>query len=50
LCTAYVTAAVVPPLEGWVGDHLGMRAALLIPAACLAYVVGLAIFGRARYD
>ena len=50
LCTAYVTAAVVPPLEGWVGDHLGMRAALFLPAICLAYVVGLALFGRARYD
>lgn len=50
LCTAYVTAAVVPPLEGWVGDHIGMRTALLIPALCLAYVVGLAFFGRARYD
>ena len=38
------------PAQGWVGDHVGMRAALLIPAACMLYVVGLAIFVRAKYD
>jgi len=27
-----------------------MRAAMLIPAVCLIYVVGLAAFGRAKYE
>jgi fucose permease len=50
LCTAYLAAALVPPLEGWVGDHIGMRTAMLIPALCLTYVVGLAMLGRAKYE
>jgi fucose permease len=50
LCTAYLASAVVPPLQGWIGEHLGMRTAMAIPAVCLAYVVGLALFGRARYE
>jgi fucose permease len=50
LCTSYIAAAVVSPLQGWVGDHVGMRAALLIPAVCLIYVVGLTIWGRAKYE
>jgi MFS transporter, FHS family, L-fucose permease len=50
LCTAYIAAAVVSPLQGWVGDHVGMRAAMLIPAVCLVYVVGLAALGRAKYE
>jgi FHS family L-fucose permease-like MFS transporter len=50
LCTAYITAAVVPPLQGWIGDHIGMRVAMLVPALCLIYVVGLTLFGRAKYD
>ncbi len=50
LCTSYIAAAVVCPLQGWIGDHSGMRMAMLIPAAGYAYVVGLAILGRARYD
>jgi len=50
LCTAYIAAAVVPPLQGWIGDHLGMRVTLLVPALCLIYVVGLTLFGRAKYE
>jgi FHS family L-fucose permease-like MFS transporter len=50
LCTSYVVAAAALPLQGWVGDHIGMRTAMLIPAVCMVYVVGLAIFGRAKYD
>jgi fucose permease len=37
-------------VQGWVGDHFGMRTVLLLPAVCLVYVVGLAWFGRAKYD
>jgi len=50
LCTAAVGGAVVPPLVGLVGDHLGMRAAMLVPTACFAYVFGLAMLGRAKFD
>ncbi len=50
LCTSYIAAAVVPPLQGWIGDHVGMRIAMLVPAVGYAYVVGLAMLGRARYD
>jgi len=50
LCTAYIAAAVVPPLQGWIGDHIGMRVAMMVPALCLIYVVGLTLFGRAKYE
>jgi fucose permease len=50
LCTSYIAQAIVVPSQGWVGDHFGMRWALLIPAVCLTYVVGLSVWGRAKYD
>jgi FHS family L-fucose permease-like MFS transporter len=50
LCTSYIAAAAVPPFQGWVADHIGMRVAMLVPAVCLTYVIGLAMFGRAKYD
>jgi fucose permease len=50
LCTSYIATAIVPPLQGWVGDHVGMRVAMLVPALCLTYVIGLAILGRAKYE
>jgi len=50
LCTSYIAAAAVPPFQGWVADHIGMRVAMLVPAICLTYVIGLAMFGRAKYD
>ena len=50
LCTSYIAAAAVPPFQGWVADHVGMRIAMLVPAICLTYVIGLTMFGRAKYD
>ena len=50
LCTACVGGAVVPPLVGLVGDHFGMAAAMMVPALCFAYVFGLAMLGRAKYE
>jgi fucose permease len=50
LCTAYVASALVSPLEGWVGDHFGMRRAMLVPILLLSYVLGLAMLGRAKYE
>jgi fucose permease len=50
LCTSYIAAGCVPPLQGWIGDHIGMRAIMVVPVVCLTYVIGLAMFGRAKYD
>jgi fucose permease len=35
---------------GWVGDHFDMRVAMLVPAFCFAYVLGLAMIGRAKFE
>ena len=50
LCTSYIAAGCVPPLQGWIGDHIGMRAIMVVPVVCLTYVIGLTLFGRAKYD
>jgi fucose permease len=50
LCTAIVGGALIPPMVGWLGDHWGMHVAMLLPAACFAYVFLLSVFGRARYE
>jgi FHS family L-fucose permease-like MFS transporter len=50
LCTACLGGAIMPPLVGLVGDHLGLRVAMLVPALCFGYVFGLAMLGRAKYD
>jgi FHS family L-fucose permease-like MFS transporter len=50
LCTAILGGALIPPLVGWMGDHFGMRMAMLVPAVCFTYVFGLAMFGRAKYE
>jgi fucose permease len=50
LCTAIVGGALVPPLVGWVGDNFGMHMAMMVPTLSFAYVFGLAMFGRAKYE
>lgn len=50
LCTAIMGGALLPPLVGLVGDHYGMRVAMMVPALSFAYVFLLALFGRARYE
>jgi fucose permease len=50
LCTACVGGAFIPPIVGLVGDHFGLRMAMLVPAVCFSYVFGLAMFGRAKYE
>jgi FHS family L-fucose permease-like MFS transporter len=50
LCTACVGGALMPPLVGLVGDHFGLRAAMLVPLSCFAYVFGLAMLGGAKYE
>jgi fucose permease len=50
LCTAIVGGALLPPLAGWVGDHYGLQAAMMVPAAAFGYVFLLSLFGRAKYE
>jgi FHS family L-fucose permease-like MFS transporter len=50
LCTAIVGGAIIPLIAGRAGDYWGMHAAMLVPAAAFAYVLGLSLFGRARYE
>ena len=38
LCMAIVGGAIVPVLEGAIADHMGIRVAFLVPAACYAYI------------
>lgn len=49
LCTSYIASAVVPPLQGWLADHIGMRMAMMVPVVSLTYVIGLVMFGRGKY-
>lgn len=50
LCTAILGGALIPPIVGWVGDNFGMRMAMLVPGLCFAYVFGLSLFGKAKYE
>ena len=50
LCTAIMVGALLPPMAGLVGDHYGMRAAMMVPLVSFVYVFLLALFGRARYE
>ena len=50
LCTAIMGGALLPPLVGLVGDHYGMRVAMMVPTLSFVYVFLLAMFGRARYE
>ncbi len=50
LCTACVGGAVVPPLVGLLGDHFGLRIAMLLPALCFSYVFGVSMLGKAKYE
>jgi len=50
LCTAILGGALIPPVVGWVGDNFGMHAAMIVPALSFSYVLGLSLFGRAKYE
>lgn len=50
LGTSYIAGFTITPLQGWIGDQVGMRAALAIPIVCMTYVIGLALLGRAKYE
>lgn len=45
---ASVGGGIVPVLTGFCADHVGLKAALLIPACCYAVVVSFGLFVRRR--
>lgn len=50
LITASTGGAIIPPLMGMTADHLGLRAAMAIPALCFIYVLTVSIIGKAKYE
>jgi FHS family L-fucose permease-like MFS transporter len=42
ICMAIVGGAIVPLLNGWAADHVGLKEALAVPAICY---VGILLFG-----
>ncbi|HSD39023.1 MAG TPA: L-fucose:H+ symporter permease [Rhodocyclaceae bacterium] len=38
LCMAIVGGAIVPVLQGWGADHLGLMLSFIIPAVCYVYI------------
>ena len=46
LCVAIVGGAVVPLLTGFTADHVGLKAALIVPALCYAGIAGFGIYAR----
>ncbi len=50
ICVAIVGGAVLPPLAGHVADQFGLRAALLVPAACYAAILAFGLYAKARRE
>ena len=50
LITASIGGAVVPPLVGFTADHVGLQVAMGIPALCFAFVLAVAMLGKAAYE
>lgn len=48
LIMAIVGGAILPMAQGFVADHLGLRIALLVPAACYLYVLAFATHCHSR--
>lgn len=45
LCLAIVGGAVIPLLQGFLADNIGVQLALLIPIGCYIYITYFALFG-----
>jgi fucose permease len=50
LVTASIGGAIIPTLVGLIADHVGLRAAMLVPALCFVYVAIVAFAGKAKYN
>ena len=44
LCVSIVGGAILPPLAGLVADHYSLRAALMVPAACYAFILAYGVY------
>ncbi len=39
LCSAIIGGAIIPPLQGWLADHIGINASFIVPIVCYLYIV-----------
>jgi FHS family L-fucose permease-like MFS transporter len=46
ICMAIVGGAVIPPLTGIAGDHVGLKFALIIPALCYLGILSYGVYAR----
>jgi fucose permease len=46
LCTGIAGGALVPLLIGWLGDHIGLRPALLVLYLTLGYILSIGFWAR----
>jgi FHS family L-fucose permease-like MFS transporter len=46
ICVAIVGGAVIPPLTGLAGDHVGLKLALIIPALCYLGILSYGVYAR----
>ena len=48
LNTAIVGGAILPPVQGYIADHIGIHHAFFLPAICYLYIVFFALKGKPR--
>jgi fucose permease len=46
LCTGILGGALIPLAIGWLGDHIGLRAAMFLILVQLAYIISISIWAR----
>jgi MFS transporter, FHS family, L-fucose permease len=42
---AIVGGAIIPPLQGWIADHIGIHHAFFLPVICYLYILYFALIG-----
>jgi FHS family L-fucose permease-like MFS transporter len=45
LVMAILGGAVLPPLQGWLADHIGIQPSFIVPVAAFAYIAFYGLFG-----
>ena len=46
LCTGILGGALIPLAIGWLGDHVGLRGAMFVILALLAYIISISVWAR----
>jgi FHS family L-fucose permease-like MFS transporter len=46
MCMAIVGGALVPLLQGWMADHVGLLASFMVPVLCYIYIVYYGLRGH----